>query len=103
MSGRCEDLSGLPNTYIEVGPAEPFRDECVARASRLWASGVQAELHVWPGAFHESDLTAPRAELTAAAQRARIAHTWRTRIPDYQNPWRRLSRRHRQGLGFVGQ
>ena len=50
--GRASDLSGLPPAFIEVGSADTLRDEGVAYASQLWAAGVQAELHVWPGAFH---------------------------------------------------
>lgn len=44
---RATDLSGLPRTYIEVGSAEPFREEDVAYATKLWECGVDAELHVW--------------------------------------------------------
>ncbi|KAK1976201.1 Alpha/Beta hydrolase protein [Colletotrichum cereale] len=53
---RATDLSGLPPAYIDVGTAEPFRDENVAYATRLWDSGVQADLHVWSGGFHGFDL-----------------------------------------------
>jgi len=53
------DLSGLPSAFIDVGSAEIFGDEAVACASRLWAAGVQAELHVWPGGFHMFDQFAP--------------------------------------------
>ncbi len=75
---RAEDLSGLPPAYIEVGSSEVFRDEDVAYASRLWAAGVQAELHVWPGAFHSFDSFAPQAELSQAAENARVAWLRRT-------------------------
>lgn len=50
--GRVVDLSGLPPAFIDVGSAEVFRDEAVAYASRIWATGGQAELHVWSGGFH---------------------------------------------------
>ncbi|GGI01228.1 alpha/beta hydrolase [Arthrobacter liuii] len=53
---RAMDLSGLPSTFIDVGSAELFRDECVTFASKLWAAGVQAELHVWRGGYHGFDL-----------------------------------------------
>ena len=56
---RAEDLSGLPPTFIGVGSAEVFRDEDVAYASRIWAAGGIAELHVWPGGFHGFDGLAP--------------------------------------------
>ncbi len=51
-AARATDLSGLPQAFIDVGSSEPFRDEAVNYASRLWAAGVQAELHVWAGGFH---------------------------------------------------
>lgn len=49
---RCADLRGLPPAFIEVGSAEVFRDEAVEYASKLWAAGGEAELHVWAGGFH---------------------------------------------------
>ncbi|OLN86234.1 Carboxylesterase NlhH 2 [Colletotrichum chlorophyti] len=54
--GRATDLSGLPPAYIDVGTAEPFRDEDVAYATKLWECGVQADLHVWSGGFHGFDI-----------------------------------------------
>jgi len=71
--GRATDLSGLPTTSIDVGSAEVFRDEDVAYASLLWKSGVQAELHVWPGAFHGFDMLAPKAVLSQATIKTRTA------------------------------
>ncbi|MCX4993519.1 alpha/beta hydrolase [Streptomyces sp. NBC_00568] len=71
---RATDLSGLPPAFIDVGSAEVFRDEDVAYASRLWAAGVQAELHVWAGGFHIFDGAAPAAALSQAALAAR--YTW---------------------------
>ncbi|GAA1469008.1 alpha/beta hydrolase [Nocardiopsis exhalans] len=68
---RCEDLSGLPPAFLDVGSAETFRDEVVEYASRIWQAGGAAELHVWPGGFHSFDGFAPEAALSldAAAQR----------------------------------
>jgi acetyl esterase/lipase len=60
---RAHDLSGLPSTYLEAGDAEIFRDEVVAYASRLWAAGVSADLHIWSGAFHGFDEMAPESHL----------------------------------------
>jgi len=48
---RAKDLSGLPQAFIDVGSCEPFRDEDVPYAAKLWECGVQCELHVWPGAW----------------------------------------------------
>lgn len=56
VPARATDVSGLPSTFIDVGSAEVFRDECVEYASRLWAAGVQTELHVWRGGYHGFDL-----------------------------------------------
>lgn len=74
---RAESLADLPTTYIDAGTAEIFRDEDVAYASRLWADGVQAELHVWPGAYHGFDSLAPDHPLSVAARSARL--DWLTR------------------------
>ncbi len=68
---RATDLSGLPPAYIDVGSAETFRDEGVAYANSIWQAGGQAELHVWPGAFHGFDTFAPRAALSQDARNAR--------------------------------
>ena len=75
---RATELSRLPPAFIEVGSAEVFRDENVAYASLLWASGAQAELHVWPGAFHRFQAFAPNAALTKVADETRVAWVKRT-------------------------
>jgi acetyl esterase/lipase len=69
--GRANDLSNLPSAYIDVGSTEIFRDEDTAYALRLLASAVAVELHVWPGAFHTSDMLIPEAFISKAAARAR--------------------------------
>ncbi|MFJ4044624.1 alpha/beta hydrolase [Microbacterium sp. NPDC089987] len=68
---RAEDLSGLPPAFIEVGEAEMFRDEDTEYAMRIWATGGQAELHVWGGGAHGFDMYMPEAEITRAALAAR--------------------------------
>lgn len=68
---RATDLSGLPPAYVEVGSAEIYRDEDVAYANAIWQAGGQAELHVWPGAYHGFDGLAPRAALSQDARNAR--------------------------------
>jgi acetyl esterase/lipase len=75
---RATDLSRLPPAYLEVGSAETLRDEVVAYAQGLWQSGGQAELHVWPGAFHGFDTLAPGAALSQDARDAR--RRWLRRI-----------------------
>ncbi|WP_328356177.1 alpha/beta hydrolase [Streptomyces sp. NBC_00445] len=65
---RASDLSGVPPAYIEVGELDIFRDEDVAYARRLAATGTSVELHVHPGCTHAFDHVAPQADV---AQRAR--------------------------------
>ncbi|WP_165914502.1 alpha/beta hydrolase [Streptomyces sp. AcE210] len=68
---RAADLSQLPPAYVDVGSAEMFRDEGVAYAGAIWQAGGQAELHVWPGAYHGFDSVAPKATLSQDARNAR--------------------------------
>ncbi|GAP85728.1 putative alpha beta hydrolase fold-3 domain-containing protein [Rosellinia necatrix] len=75
--GRAEDLSGLPPAYIDAGSGEPFRDEDIAYAAKLWECGVQADLHIWGGGCHGFDLFFS-TELGAQAVRTRNA--WLGRI-----------------------
>jgi len=67
----AQDLSGLPTTYIDTGSAEVFRDEDVTYASRIWAAGGQAELHVYAGGFHGFDTTYPQVRVAATARQTR--------------------------------
>ncbi|KAJ6788641.1 hypothetical protein PWT90_10794 [Aphanocladium album] len=67
---RATDLSGLPEAYIDVGSAEPFRDEATAYALNLWKSGSQANLHVWAGGWHGFDFT-PGLDFAETAVRTR--------------------------------
>jgi acetyl esterase/lipase len=75
---RAADLSGLPPAYIEVGEAEMFRDEDTDYARRIWATGGQAELHVWGGGAHGFDMYMPDAEISRAALAARAS--WLRRV-----------------------
>ncbi|MFI7609340.1 alpha/beta hydrolase [Micromonospora sp. NPDC049366] len=75
----ADDLAGLPPTYIDAGSAEVFRDEDVDFASRIWAAGGHADLHIWAGGFHGFDALHPTALLSAAARRSRtewLARRW---------------------------
>ncbi|WP_246222410.1 alpha/beta hydrolase [Phytoactinopolyspora limicola] len=75
---RATDLEGLPPAFIEVGAAEVFRDESVDFASRIWAAGGQAELHVWAGAFHGFSSVMPYAHVSKAALAVR--RSWLARM-----------------------
>lgn len=57
------DARGLPDTYIDVGELDIFRDECLEYARKLGKAGVSCELHVVPGAVHISELLAPDSKL----------------------------------------
>ncbi|MEW2572582.1 alpha/beta hydrolase [Streptomyces sp. NPDC047070] len=67
----ADDLSGLPTAYIDTGSAEVFRDEDTDYATRIWAAGGQAELHVWAGGFHGFDALCPQAAISVTARRTR--------------------------------
>ncbi len=59
---RAEDLSGLPPAFIIVGELDLFVDEDIDYATRLIQAGVATELHVFPGAFHGSDIMVPTSD-----------------------------------------
>ncbi|MFF0970342.1 alpha/beta hydrolase [Streptomyces sp. NPDC003703] len=75
---RARDLSGLPPAFVSVGAAEVFRDEAVDYATRIWATGGQAELHVWSGGFHGFSGFSPDAEVSRAA--GAVRHSWLERV-----------------------
>ena len=75
---RATDLSGLAPAFIDVGAAEVFRDEAVDYATRIWAAGGQAELHVWAGGYHGFAGFSPDAEVSRAATAAR--ESWLRRV-----------------------
>ena len=57
---RC---TGYPS-YVDVGDLDLFRDEDITLAQRLSAAGVPVEFHLWTGAYHASELFAPKARLS---------------------------------------
>lgn len=70
---RATDLTGLPPTFIDVGEMDMFRDEDITFAQRLLQAGVPTELHVYPGAYHASEIFAPDAALSQRIWATRIA------------------------------
>ncbi|MBB4890501.1 acetyl esterase/lipase [Streptomyces netropsis] len=90
---RATDLTRLPPAYIEAGSAEMFRDEDTAYANAIWQAGGQAELHIWPGAYHGFDSRAPQAALSQDARNARTR--WLQRLLTQS------STRNQPGLGLA--
>ncbi|WP_026425658.1 alpha/beta hydrolase [Actinokineospora inagensis] len=81
VPARMTDLSNLPPAFIDVGAAEIFRDEATEYALRIWATGGQAELHVWAGGYHGFAGFSPDAEVSRSAEATRLS--WLRRIlPD---------------------
>lgn len=66
-AGRCNDLRGLPPTYIATAEEDPLRDEGIAYAMRLLQSGVSVELHQFAGTFHSFDTVVPTASVSQRA------------------------------------
>lgn len=75
---RAEDLRGLPQTFLDVGGCEVFRDAGIQYASKLLACGVPTELHVWPGGYHGYENFAPDATVSIRTREART--NWIERI-----------------------
>jgi acetyl esterase/lipase len=69
---RASDLSGLPETYIDVGDLDILRDESIEYARRLIAAGIPTELHVIPGLPHGFDMLAPDAVVTQRVVATRL-------------------------------
>ena len=65
---RAESLEGLPPAFISVGTLDLFLEENMDYASRLIRAGVPVELHVYPGAYHGSDIV---TEARVSKQHAR--------------------------------
>ena len=56
--------TGLPPTYINVGDLDLFLDENIDYARKLLSAGVPTEIHVYPGAFHGSNMFVSRSSLS---------------------------------------
>lgn len=56
------DVNGLPDTYIDVGELDIFRDECLQYVSVLGRGGVSCEFHLMRDVTHAYDALAPESE-----------------------------------------
>lgn len=61
---HAADLRGLPPMYIDIGTVDLFRDETVMLVARLAQAEVEVEFHLYPGAYHASEMFAPNAALS---------------------------------------
>lgn len=61
---RAANLQDLPPVYMDVGELDLFRDENIEFARRLVEAGNPTEFHLWPGAYHGSEVFAPGADLS---------------------------------------
>jgi acetyl esterase/lipase len=69
---RAADLAGLPDTYIDVGDLDLFRDEDITYARRLSDAGVPTELHLHPGCPHAFEALADGTDVAERAINDRI-------------------------------
>lgn len=69
---RAHDVSLLPPAFIDVGEMDAFRDEDTLFAQRLLQSGVPCEFHIYPGAYHASEVFAPDADLSRRIWAGRV-------------------------------
>ena len=69
---RAADLAGLPDTYIDVGDLDIFRDEDIAYARRLSEAGVPTEFHLQPGCPHAFEVLARGADVATRALNDRV-------------------------------
>jgi acetyl esterase/lipase len=53
---RAERLEGLPPSFIGIGALDLSLEQNLEYARRLTRAGVPVELHVYPGAYHGSDM-----------------------------------------------
>jgi acetyl esterase/lipase len=70
---RAQDLCGLPPAFVDVGEMDLFRDEDIEFVTRLGQAGVPVEFHLYPGAYHASEVFAPAAELSERIWATRLA------------------------------
>ena len=62
-----KSVAGLPQTYIDVGGLDIFRDEDIAYAQRLAAENIDTEFHLYPGIPHGFELFAANISVAKRA------------------------------------
>jgi acetyl esterase/lipase len=79
---RANDLSDLPQAYVDAAECEVFRDPAVMYAMNMWRCASTCELHVWPGGVHMFDAADnPKIPVTGAALAAKRVWLRRMMLP----------------------
>jgi acetyl esterase/lipase len=71
-AARATDLTGLPDTYLDIGDLDIFRDEDIGYARRLADAGVATELHLHSGCPHAFEALARNADVSQRAIADRV-------------------------------
>lgn len=77
------DVRGFPPTYIDVGAAEPFRDEALAFSNTLRRAKVDVEMNTWDGGFHGFFTAHPNALVSRLCEMTKMK--WLCRRLGVQN------------------
>lgn len=73
VPARVHDLSGLPDTYMDVGQLDIFLLEDIEYVTRLHKAGVQVDFNIHKGLIHAWELYAPDTEVGKRIWAERIA------------------------------
>lgn len=71
---RATDLSGLPDTYLDVGQLDVFLYDTMEYARNLSKGAVNVELHVYPGCCHTFEIVAKDGQTTRRARDNRYTY-----------------------------
>ena len=97
---RAADLAGLPPTFIDVGTTTCSWTR--TSSSRPGYAGRRPdELHVYPGAYHASEVFAPTAPLSASGSGRAASRLCAAASPDSKCDHERVAPRHAGRCGAV--
>ncbi|KAI1824207.1 Alpha/Beta hydrolase protein [Xylaria intraflava] len=67
------DVRGFPPTYIEVGTADPLRDEAKNFHEVLRRANVEVEIELWEGGYHGFFAAVPGAAISVRCRMRKLA------------------------------